>query len=120
MFYIEKTIGDVNMAIKEIDQRTSIFSLEKRFIGKPALCAPHRQLMAEHEVEKWCVNLNRWKGYTPFLFNDLLIYARKKFRGYKLHQKIPIDEFCTVILLIYYVHAIFFVMTNTATLTIYS
>lgn len=91
----KKTIGDVNMAIKEIDQRTSIFSLEKRFIGKPALCAPHRQLMAEHEVEKWCVNLNRWKGYTLFLFNDLLIYARKKFRGYKLHQKIPIDEFCT-------------------------
>jgi len=87
---MKEIIDDVNNAIQERD--ATMAGIEGKFVGKPRLCEPHRRFLIQMECEKWCVSLNRWKGYTIFLFNDLFVYARMGFRGYKLHQKIPISE----------------------------
>jgi len=86
---VDDVATHINEAVRAQQNREEQRRLEEQFLSKITFVSPGRLLVRFGELMKKC--RNRDERYTLFLFNDLLVYARKVGWKYKLHRRIEID-----------------------------
>jgi len=77
---------------KEVTMRGTTSRMDDLFMDSTHILSSNRCFIRQDTIEKWCTTTQMWKNFDLFLFNDLVLYARWHFHGYKIRHKIPIDN----------------------------
>lgn len=87
---LEDVTKKIDQAIGDHKNRDVIYSIQESFLDDVVFLEPKRKYIYNGVLTKICRNSK--KKYTFFLFSDMLVYASKSGKKFKLHRKLKINE----------------------------
>lgn len=89
---VHSAVVRINTTVQVLDK---MLSIQGKFLGNVHLLAPNRRFIKQGTLKKHSRSASGRRWYHFFLFNDLLVYARRSkrsFRHYRLRNRLCIDK----------------------------